>query len=438
MYIARSYRKKENFLETNKWYSKHVQMFPSHSKTQEIFWLQAWQYEDRKKFSSAGTIYKKLYTKFTSGNRRDESYLRHALCYYRQEKYDSSLIVLSTLLKKYPTTSFFSAATFWKAKNLLSIEKYPEAMKCFHDVINYDPLEYYSFRSRYNLSLMGDSVNIVIDSQTDFRRTYTWFDSITPAQQRASLTSVDSLNYRRGMLCASLGLLELAEPFLSNIEKKSGLDLALQYEIALLYSLCNAPAQAYRIARRFAWRIPQESRKNAPLPAFMLLYPAFFSTAIFDEAKKQNVDPNLVSAVIRQESIFDPKIVSPAGAIGLMQIMPYTGVVLAKQLDTPFETDSLYNPLYNVKLGTFYLKDLLKDFNDNLVLVLSSYNAGPHNAKKWYQKNKKEEFDLFIEDIEFTETRGYVKKVIANYWTYRELSRIPAYLENYTPRVHRE
>jgi soluble lytic murein transglycosylase len=62
---------------------------------------------------------------------------------------------------------------------------------------------------------------------------------------------------------------------------------------------------------------------------------------------------------------------------------------------------------------------------------LSSYNAGPHNAKKWYESNKSEEFDLFVEDIEFTETRGYVKKVMGNYWSYQELCRFPGFKLNY-------
>jgi soluble lytic murein transglycosylase len=138
-----------------------------------------------------------------------------------------------------------------------------------------------------------------------------------------------------------------------------------------------------------------------------------------------------VSAVMRQESIFNPEIVSPAGAIGLMQIMPYTAKQLADDLKIPFFVDSLYNPAYNIKLGTYYLKQLLDTFNNNFVMVLSSYNAGPHNAKKWYEKNKQEEFDLFIEDIEFTETRGYVKKVMGNYWSYQELCRFQGFSTNY-------
>jgi soluble lytic murein transglycosylase len=83
--------------------------------------------------------------------------------------------------------------------------------------------------------------------------------------------------------------------------------------------------------------------------------------------------------------------------------------------------------LTNIRYGTSYLRELLDEFNDNIVLVIAGYNGGPINAKRWFEVNKDQDFDLFIEDIEFTETRTYVKKVLSNYWTYRLLSKYPGY-----------
>jgi soluble lytic murein transglycosylase len=140
-------------------------------------------------------------------------------------------------------------------------------------------------------------------------------------------------------------------------------------------------------------------------------------------AQKFKVEPELVYAIIRQESIFDPVIVSPAGAVGLMQIMPFTGEDIAKSLGDTFTVDSLYNPLVNVRYGSYYISKLLDDFNGNFVLAVASYNGGPHNVKKWYERNKEDGFDMFVEDLSFSETRGYVKKVLANYWTYKEITK---------------
>ena len=138
-------------------------------------------------------------------------------------------------------------------------------------------------------------------------------------------------------------------------------------------------------------------------------------------AEAHSIEPELVSSIIRQESIFNPKIVSPAGAIGLMQIMPYTGEEIAGDLKETFVLDSLYFPSVNVRYGSYYIKKLLDKFKGNLILAVAGYNGGPHNAKKWKAQNSDDGFDMFIEDIGFTETRKYVKKVLGNYWTYKQL-----------------
>jgi soluble lytic murein transglycosylase len=193
--------------------------------------------------------------------------------------------------------------------------------------------------------------------------------------------------------------------------------------MARLYSNANDPTLSFRVARRLSWRVPSEARTTLPLPLFELLYPVSFGELVAREGGRYAVDPYLVLALIRQESIFDPDVQSRAGAIGLMQIMPFTGRTIAQANGDPFSADSLYRPAINIRYGTYYLKQLLEQFKGNLVLALASYNGGPVKAEEWYDKNKRKTFDLFIEDIGFTETRGYVKKVLANYWAYRKFAR---------------
>jgi soluble lytic murein transglycosylase len=142
------------------------------------------------------------------------------------------------------------------------------------------------------------------------------------------------------------------------------------------------------------------------------------------EAQQWNVDPCFVWAVMRQESVFNPKAVSPAGTIGLMQIMPATGKTIARQIKTVFAVDSLYLPPYNIRFGTWYLRALLDEFSENEALAAASYNGGSNNAQEWYLRTQTEDIDQFVENIAFTETRNYVKKVLANYWTYRKLTRL--------------
>jgi soluble lytic murein transglycosylase len=164
-----------------------------------------------------------------------------------------------------------------------------------------------------------------------------------------------------------------------------------------------------------------------PLQILTILYPPFYSPNITQSAVRFDVDPLFVSAVMRQESIFDKHIVSPAGAIGLMQIMPNTGRGIARELKEEYADDSLYSYAYNIRFGTFYLRKRLTQFKGDHVLALCSYNAGPNNAIRWRDRNRALEYDLFVENVGFFETRGYVKKVMGNYWTYKMLVDTPGY-----------
>jgi soluble lytic murein transglycosylase len=221
------------------------------------------------------------------------------------------------------------------------------------------------------------------------------------------------------LLC---GLWSVAQTYLARFEMEFPQNLLLQFDLAMLYHQTNSPVDAFRVSRRLSWRIPEACRLRMPLPIYTALYPPFYAPILLSEAQRYEVDPSLIWAVMRQESVFDPKIESPAGAIGLMQIMPYTAKEIAQDLNEPYIKDSLYSPLTNLRYGTFYLRQLLKQFDGNLVLALASYNGGPHNAKRWHERNKDSSLDVFIESIEFTETRDYVKKVLANYWTYQAIA----------------
>jgi soluble lytic murein transglycosylase len=139
------------------------------------------------------------------------------------------------------------------------------------------------------------------------------------------------------------------------------------------------------------------------------------------------VEPAFVHAIIRQESAFNPKAVSHAGARGLMQIMPGTARQVAKQNSKRYSRRKLTeDEKYNLGLGQAYLRDLLKEFNDSYILTLAAYNAGPHRAKRWIKRNgdprdKTVDAIDWVEMIPISETRNYVQRVIENLHVYRQL-----------------
>lgn len=136
-----------------------------------------------------------------------------------------------------------------------------------------------------------------------------------------------------------------------------------------------------------------------------------------------SVDPALVFAIARQESGFNEKAKSYAGAQGAMQIMPETAKYIAEKMDVDGKL-SLNDPVTSITLGQHYLGYLANKpyIRGNIVLIAAAYNAGPGNAKRWAQRASMEVDPLyFIETLPFGETRDYIMNVMANYWMYREI-----------------
>jgi soluble lytic murein transglycosylase len=153
-----------------------------------------------------------------------------------------------------------------------------------------------------------------------------------------------------------------------------------------------------------------------------IVYPFPYQELVVREAREVGVDPLLLAALIRQESAFVPDIVSSAGAIGLMQVMPTTGRDLARSLGVEnFTPETLESPEVNLHLGARFLVDQLERYGPDLPLVLSAYNAGPARANRWRTLPEAGDMLRLTERIPFSETRGYVKNVTRNQRLYGAL-----------------
>jgi len=152
------------------------------------------------------------------------------------------------------------------------------------------------------------------------------------------------------------------------------------------------------------------------------LYPLDFWDLIRTRSEAHRLDPYLVAGLIRQESLFQSDALSPAGAMGLMQIMPSTGSRMAEKLGIrDFKTSRLTEPELNIRIGTAYLAELLDRYGPDWNRILANYNAGPRPVAKWTEAMPDAEPDEFVENILYRETRLYVKKVWFNQDIYRRL-----------------
>jgi soluble lytic murein transglycosylase-like protein len=167
----------------------------------------------------------------------------------------------------------------------------------------------------------------------------------------------------------------------------------------------------YRSLRK-AWpQLATVEQDSAPAYFLRMYYPLKYGEEIDEYAKERGLDPNLVRALILQESYYNPKAKSRVGATGLMQLMPPTAKEHAARMRIPFAVSRLENPEVNVRIGTYHLKMLINMFSGNTYLAVASYNAGQGNVLKWRRGAPKKPIDEFIESIPFQETRNYVKRV---------------------------
>ncbi len=169
-----------------------------------------------------------------------------------------------------------------------------------------------------------------------------------------------------------------------------------------------------------AYAEPRNERELLPYS-----YPHGFWDDIQRAARARDMDAYLVAAIIREESRFNPKVVSWAGAVGLMQLMPSTAKILNREVKIHLVNRShLQDPRKNILLGTHFLSKLIGDFKE-FPFAVAAYNAGQNNLKKWMAKYNSQDIIEFIEHIPYRETRRYVKRVLKSYWQYRSVNGLP-------------
>ena len=181
------------------------------------------------------------------------------------------------------------------------------------------------------------------------------------------------------------------------------------------YSAVGAHSRALRLAQRLG-----STLDAATLAAYQ--FPRAYWSRVTAAADATRLDPYVVLALMRQESVFDPGAVSPAAAYGLMQLLVTTASRVAGR---PVDASALVDPATNITLGTRYLRQLLDRFDGNLAKALAAYNGGEDAVAKWERRAPGAPTDEFVETISYRETRHYVKQVLGNYRRYRRLYGAP-------------
>ena len=219
-----------------------------------------------------------------------------------------------------------------------------------------------------------------------------------------------------------LGLYDEALPELLAARKTSaGPDE--DYTIATLSLQAGIPNRAVRFAEQIWKTVPADFVVElAPREMIELLYPAPFRESLLRHTASRNVDPRFVLAIARQESRFQADAKSVAAARGMMQFIAATADEIATQLNLRnFDQDELYNADTAILFGSQYLANLFKQFPDQPQAVAGAYNGGADNLARWIARSRSDEADRYVPEIGFSQTKDYVYKVMANFWTYQRL-----------------
>lgn len=340
-----------------------------------------------------------------------------AWCYYLMGRYDACAEHLRECLGDHVWDAGIPRALYWQARCLEKAGRVPEARPIYGRVRDEHPESYYSVLAEWRLT--GEPLEEVIapggaaepgeadatDGPTVFEKLD---DPAVPLLIDVGLAkdAVARLDWLRvGTKRANMTPEDWVEAYCVAGDILKGLRTA--WRLGLLPAL---------LPEGISGRDPGARR------FLRLLYPSPDRYDIEGKARRKGLDPFLVAGLIHQESVFMPDAASPAGAIGLMQIMPATGRRVAEKMGMDgFSVESLRDPDMNVTIGTAYLAGLAYRYEGDWPKVFAAYNAGPGAVARWSARMPFAETDEFVEGILYRETRIYVKKVIYNWSLYHRL-----------------
>ncbi len=386
--------------------------------------LAAWELgrmlEDEGRLEVARVAYAELARRHPRHQRAVTAGWRGGLCAYRLGLLEEAATAFDQRLPA-ETAVDRQRRLYWRGRVLEELGRRDEALGVLDAAAAIWPREFYGWRAAIRYALLGEAeqgLPVRLAAVTTAPVSGGLVRGAAAAAPTISgLTETAERALARGRLLLELGLQDAGRRDLRYVEKEIGNDAGAALQLAAAY----VNHDVYDRAVSCGWDARQR-RLGEPdeLEALRYLYPIAFPAQVFPAARQNGVDPLLVLALMRRESRFLPEALSSAGARGLMQLMPRTAAGVAKQLrlQPPTRSD-LFRPEINVRLGTWYLASVLRDFSGRTDEALASYNAGRRKVEEWQAAIGLADPDLFVELIGYRETRNYVQKVLNDYFYYQ-------------------
>ena len=419
---AKGLMRAHRFDEAIAQFGKVEQKHPRHSYADDARLWAAEAAEAKGDEKQARRLLTTLPDRYPGGDQRREALWRLARAAIISKDHKQALAHLDRALKLGRATYYYAQgqAQYWKAR-ILEEQKQPKAaQQLFEQCIRDYPLSYYSLMS----------FNRLRERHAKLYRKL-WRELILPAGKGAKIWRFEPRElfgrpgFLRGVELARLGFGAEAAAELARVGvgirrsvPKDDLWLAaVLFDRAGLWDRSHQVPRSLDHSYRASYPLGQEYRR------WRIAYPPAYRSLVESNARQADVPPELVWAVMREESGFDPTIESWANAVGLMQLLIRTAKRAGSAHRLEVDRQRLHDPAVNIKLGATYLGFLRRTFDGNLALAIAGYNAGEGAVLKWLKRMGSVPLDEFLDRIPYDQTRRYTKRVLSSLLTCSVLSR---------------
>jgi soluble lytic murein transglycosylase len=390
---------------------------PGSPWAEKALWNLASDYMDNDQHDAALGLLRRLVKEFRNGEHYVDAQWYLLWSQYRQKQYREAAFGFEGVAREHPASDELSKFLYWGARAHEGSGQVERAVALYRQVLLGFKNTYYGRRAEEHLVQLGGVLAPIT--------------AVEPARVgidlRDALGVYHSDRETRIAQLLAMGLYEEATLEATRSVHAEG-DPAFLATVAWIRDRQGRTPEAMSTMRRaFPFHV-SATGDLLPKAVWQIIYPLKYWDLVQRYSEEQSVDPYLVAALIRQESTFNAGIRSPAGARGLMQIMPGTGSAIAREQRRRYQHSDLYDPDVNVRFGTHYFRKVLNQFGGRVDYALASYNAGPHRVRAWTRSGSNADPEEFIEEIPFTETRNYVKLVLRNEMLYRRIYAQPASL----------
>ena len=405
---ARMWRKKNDEHPMAKVVKQISKKYPSSDAHEDILLEISRTYKGNNNDEVAEIWWKKLLKNFPKRRSGEIAAWELAWYHYQQNNWETSLKYINDGLRNGINNPEVAAKfVYWQGKLAVLEKKQERAQRIFNNLLSWYPNTFYGMLALRTMSSL-------VPKKIPYKEKDYWHDN--PPELKANEERTE-LEFAEFVMAAGDG--NIGAKHIRNL-----VDLKSPKELIWKSSLVLDEYGEYRSLQTIVVNHYLGDLKRIPIQdqqVWTFAYPRPYWMDVQNFSKNAGIDPYLALAIMREESLYQADVVSPASARGLMQLMPYTGKRVAKIIGLQLKDEKdLFDPKINIQLGTSYLGQISKRFGE-VIQIAGSYNAGPGRMKEWLKRFPDRDLDEFVESIPYIETRNYVKRVFRTHQLYKAI-----------------